>query len=199
MEKITLESLIEEQKARIPQLRYVPSPRGCIGFAYYCYDNSEEYQKWLAKTSRFIGINFPNDRDVLEFEEISKEKLSPSQQQRLLAILEAFSCLPTVICKKDNKNTVKQDGITVNTNINNTNSQSQSQEQSMAIEMFLEAIKDDLTGRQIKKIKEVMAESGNDKEKARDGIIAKLKSFGSNVASSIVANIITNPLIWSSL
>lgn len=199
MAEITLESLIEEQRARIPQLEYVPSPPGCFGFAYYCYKNPDEYQKWLAKANRFIGINFPNDKDVIEFEEIGKGKLSPSQQQQLLAILEALSCLPTVISQKDNKATGKQSGITVNTNINNTNSQSQSQEQSMAVDMFLEAIKDDLTGRQVKELKEVIAESGGDKEKARNSIIAKLKSFGSDVASNIVANIITNPLIWSSL
>ena len=199
MAEITLASLIEEQKTRIPQLKYVPSPPGCIGFSYYCYDNPEEYQKWLAKACRFIGINFPNDKDVTEFEEISKGKLSPGQQQQLLAILEAFSCLPMIIHKKEGKDAGKQSDITVNTNINNTNSQSQNQEQSIAINLFLEAIKDDLTGRQVKELKEVIAESGGDKEKARDGIITKLKSFGSDVASNIVANIITNPLIWSSL
>lgn len=199
MAEISLAALIEEQKARIPQLKYVPSPRGCIGFSYYCYNNPEEYQKWLAKTSRFIGINFPNDRDVHEFEETSRMELSPGQQQRLLAILEALSCLPTVIHKKDNIDTDNKGEITVNTNINNSNNQSQSQEQSMAINLFLEAIKDDLTGRQVKELKEIIAESGSDKEKARDGIITKLKSFGSDVASNIVANIITNPLIWSSL
>lgn len=65
--------------------------------------------------------------------------------------------------------------------------------------MFLEAIKDDLTGKQVKELKEVIKESGDDKEKARNGIIEKLKSFGSDVASNIVANIITNPMIWASL
>lgn len=199
MADITLASLIDEQKKRISQLEYVPSPPGCFGFAYYRYKDSDEYQKWLAKANRFIGISFPNDKDVDEFEKIGKEKLSPSQQQKLLAILEAFSCLPTVISPKENNNASKQEAITVNTNINNTNSQSQSQEQSLAINMFLEAIKDDLTGRQIKELKEIIKRSGDDKDKARNDIIEKLKSFGSNVASNIVANIITNPMIWSNL
>lgn len=197
MEKITLTSLIEEQKARIPQLKYVPSPPRCIGFSYYYYDKSDEYQKWLATTNRYIGIHFPNDKDVTEFEKISKEKISPSQQQKLLAILEALASLPMVIC--DKSDTVKKGGITVNTNINNSNNQSQSQEQSFAINMFLEAIKDDLNGKQIKELKKVIDESGNDKEKAKNGIISKLKSFGSDVASNIVANIIMNPMIWSNL
>lgn len=197
MADITLESLIEEQRNRIPQLKFVPSHRGCIGFSYYCYNNPEEYQKWLATTSRLISIQFPNDKDVAEFENTAKEKLSPNQQQRLLAILEAFSCLPTII---QNRKTIdnNQNGITVNANISNTNSQSQNQEQTLAVNMFLEAIKDDLTGKQVKELKGVIAESAGDKEKARSGIVEKLKSFGSDVASNIVANIITNPSIWQS-
>lgn len=83
--------------------------------------------------------------------------------------------------------------------INNTNQQEQKQTQSITIDLFLEAIKDDLTGRQIREIKDVISESGSDKEKARDGIIEKLKSFGSDVAANIVANIITNPIIWGGL
>ena len=197
MDKITLDSLIEEQKQRIPLMKFSPDPPGCFGFAYYYYDKSDEYQKWLATTKRFIGINFPNDKDVAEFEKISNEDLSPGQQQMLLAILEAFSSLPTVIHNKDDVN--RQGKITVNTNINNSNSQSQSQEQSFAVNLFLDAIKDDLTGKQIKELKEVMAESCSDKEKTRNGIIAKLKTFGDNVAANIVANILTNPVIWGGL
>ena len=114
-----------------------------------------------------------------------------------MAILEAFADLPSIVPQKNNEKTER--GVNITANINNTNSQSQNQEQSVAVNIFLEAIKDDLTGRQVKELKEVIAESDGDKKKARDGIIAKLKSFGSDVASNIVANIITNPLIWSSL
>lgn len=196
MTEITLESLIEEQRYRIPLLKYVPNPPGCFGFSYYCYGDPERYQKWLATTSRFIGIHFPNDKDVAEFEKIAKEKLSPTQQQKLLAILEAFSCFPTVIQNEKMKDANSQKGITVNNNISNSNSQSQNQEQTLAVNMFIEAIKDDLTGKQVKELKEVIAESAGDKEKARSGIVDKLKSFGPNVASNIIANIITNPSIW---
>lgn len=193
MENITLESLIEEQKKRIPLLKYIPDPPHCFGFAYYCYEKADEYQKWLATASRFIGINFPNDKDVLEFEKISKKDITPNQQRKLLAILEAFSSLPTII----HSQTDKQGEITVNTNINNSNSQSQSQEQFTAVKIFLEAIKDDLTGKQIKEIKQVVIDNDNDLEKSKNGIMQKLKSFGSDVAANIIANILTNPAIWS--
>lgn len=65
--------------------------------------------------------------------------------------------------------------------------------------MFLDAIKDDLTGRQIKELKEVVIKTDNDLEKARPRIVEKLKSFGADVASNIVANILTNPTIWGGL
>lgn len=73
------------------------------------------------------------------------------------------------------------------------------QEQSLAVELFIEAIKDDLTGRQIKELKSVVAEADNDMQKARPSIIAKLKEFGTDIASNIVANLLTNPMIWGGL
>ena len=204
MSDITLEFLIQEHKERIKQLKYKPNPTSCWGFSYYYYEDSESYQKWLATAKRFIGIKYPNDKDVNEFETISKLKLGPEQQKKLLAILEAFAVLPTVIpdnittqvTEKKGKN---KDAINVITTINNSNSQSQSQELSLAVELFIEAIKDDLTGRQIKELKAVVEEADNDLQKARPSILDKLKSFGTDVASNIVANILTNPMIWNGL
>ena len=202
MNIITLESLIQEHKERISQLKYEPSPRGSWGYDYYYYEDDEAYQKWLATTKRYIGIKFHNDKDVVEFETISREDLSPEQQNGLLAILEALSSLPKIILDKQSSGNNEKDrkGKTINvtTNITNSNSQSQNQrqEQILAVELFLEAIKDDLTGRQIKELKVIVADAGNDLQKARTGIIDKLKSFGSDVMSNIIANIITNPIIW---
>jgi hypothetical protein len=192
MEDITLEELIKEFRDRIPRLRKLKEI-----ITYYKYDDMEEYENWLATTKRFLRIHYPNDKYVSDFEEISNNRLSEDQQRKMLAILEAIAKLPTVVPQKTKEQTGK--GVSVITNVNNTNSQTQSQEQSFAIDMFLEAIKDDLTGKQIKELKEVLTESGNDAEKARGGIIEKLKSFGSDVAANIVANILTNPIIWGGL
>lgn len=192
-ETITLEALIQELEARIPRLNYV---RDFI--AYYRYADMDNYHIWLATTKRYLGSHYPQDKDVAEFERISNEPLCPNQQNRLLGILKAFAKIPSVI--SDNLQDNKGNGaIQVTTNINNSNSQTQSQQQSLAVELFLEAIKDDLTGRQIKELKTVVAEAGNDLQKARPGIIEKLKSFGADVASNIVANLLTNPAIWGGL
>lgn len=189
-ETVTLEALIQELQSRIPRLRQYVN-----GFSYPDMDN---YHIWLATAKRYIGLHYPQDKDVAEFERISKDRLSPIQQNRLLGILKAFETIPTVI--SDNLQDNKGNGaIQVTANINNSNSQTQSQQQSLAVELFLEAIKDDLTGRQIKELKAVVAEADNDLQKARPGIIEKLKSFGADVASNIVANLLTNPAIWGGL
>lgn len=206
MATITLESLIQEQRERIPQLQFKPDPPNCFGFSYYYYANNEDYLLWLATTKRYLGIKFPDDKDIAEFDSVSREKLSPSQQKKLLAILEAFASLPNIIPNtRIMDNTEKKDkgqnAINVTTTIHNSNQQSQNQEQEqkLAVELFIEAIKDDLTGRQIKELKQVVAEAENDIPKARSGIIAKLKAFGADVASNILANLLTNPIIWGGL
>lgn len=194
MADITLDAIIRELEKRIPRLKYI---NGII--PSYEYDDMETYEEWLARTKRYLNIHFHNDRFVKEFEETSKKRMWPDQQQKLLAILKAFADLPTLIPQKDNtKDKVTEKGINFTANFSNTNNQSQNQEQTLAVNMFLEAIKDDLTGKQVKELKGVIAESAGDKEKARSGIVEKLKSFGSDVASNIVANIITNPSIWQS-
>lgn len=192
MEEITLEALIKEFRDRIPRLINVDDR-----FMYYKYDDKDNYEKWLATTKRFLSIHYPNDKFVSEFEKISKNILCEGQQQKMLAILEAIDELPTIVPQNSEKQT--GNGVNITTNVSNTNTQSQNQEQSLAIDIFLEAIKDDLTGKQIKELKEVLTESGNDAEKARGGIIEKLKSFGSDVAANIVANILTNPIIGGGL
>ena len=199
MNNITLEALIQEHKERIPLLQ-----ENSEIITYYEYPDMDAYHKWTATTIRFINIKFPNDKYVSEFESISDERITPWQQAQLLAILEALALMPTII--QDNRTTQVtdkkskgKDAINVVTTINNSNSQSQSQEQSLAVELFIEAIKDDLTGRQIKELKSIVAEADNDLQKARSGILAKLKEFGADVASNIVANLLTNPMIWGGL
>ena len=105
-----------------------------------------------------------------------------------------FLELPNVI-KKDVK--VQQTkGINIQNNISNTNTQSQKQSQQQTIEILIKALEDQLTISQVKEIKQVVAEEKGNLEKAKPKVIDKVKAFGENVASNILANIITNPIIW---
>lgn len=193
-----LQKLIEEQEKRIPYLQK-HGPVGNNNLFTYSYDDKErEYILWLTKTQRLLEILFPNDKHVNEFIEISNNcDLSPFQQNSLLAILKAFMTFPTIVPTQLEQQ--KQDMITINNTNANSNTQSQSQEQALAIHLFIEAIKDDLTGRQIKELKEIVAEADNDLQKARPNIFAKLKEFGIDVISNVLTNVLTNPTIWTLL
>ena len=169
MEDITIQDLITEQKNRISTLQYHDAM-----LPYYDYPDMDSYYKWLEKAKRFIEINYPDDKHIADFERLSDQRIWLDQQKQLLAILEAFAVLPIAIPRikpSPKKQDQERRPIHVTTNINNSNSQTQNQQQSLAVELFLEAIKDDLTGRQIKELKAVVAETGNDLQKARPGII----------------------------
>jgi hypothetical protein len=76
--------------------------------------------------------------------------------------------------------------------------QDQTQTQTTNFSVVLETLKDTLTGKQYKEIVEI-AEAEQDHEKAKPKIITKLLSFGENVCSNIIANLVTNPAIWTGL
>ncbi|MGP1544743.1 MULTISPECIES: peptide chain release factor 1 [Prevotella] len=195
--RATLEILIKEQKERIPQLKKEVPPPNVIMPSYYVYEDNSHYIKWLKRTKRFLDTQFPSDKDVDNFERISEEKLCPEQQEELLAILEAFLEYPDIVEKEKPNSSNKN--ININNNISNTNTQSQQQSQQQTIEILVKALEDQLSVTQLKEIKQIVEEEKGDLEKAKPKLIDKIKSFGENVASNILANIITNPAIWSCL
>lgn len=85
------------------------------------------------------------------------------------------------------KNTHGSINLTVN------QSQSQQQKQSLEFKMIIDIIKDELTGSQFKELESIIhdTEIKNKNEK----IAEKILSFGSNVASGILGNILSNPLL----
>lgn len=77
-------------------------------------------------------------------------------------------------------------------------SQEQSQHQDIIVKLLLDAAKEELTGRQRKELLAISEET-RDTQAARKSIMAKLKEFGEDVAANIVANILTNPLVWQNM
>ena len=69
----------------------------------------------------------------------------------------------------------------------------------MTLNLFLDAIKDELTGKDFKGIKEIMQDYKTEPEKTKTKLIEKIKGFGGDVLSNIVANILTNPTIYNGL
>ena len=81
-------------------------------------------------------------------------------------------------------------------NVTNTLNQNQQQTQNINLKFVLEVLRNELSGRQFKEIENIVTQE-NDPEIAKPKIIEKLNSFGASMLSSMLANILTNPAIWS--
>lgn len=182
MREPTLQSLIKKHKKRIKTLRETQ-----VG---YDYPDMQAYYDWVEIAKRFLRKYFPGDESVVDFCKLSEERISRDQQEKLLSILNAFVVIPQII-KCNNK--MEKEDINLNVTVNNNNSQSQNQEQSTQVQQFLDAFRDELTGQQLKELKSVIAD--NDLHKAKPKIMDKLMEFGGNVASNILATILTNTAI----
>lgn len=191
--EITLDCLIE-QGENIQKEIYLSSN-------YYYFKDHSEYTTWKNTVIRFLSVQFKGDRCINDFEEaahsMDKYGVRQSLFNQLLGILRSCKTIPT---KVEKVVAVKAEKPENTVNFHNTISQSQAQSQSqeIAINIFLEAIRDDLTGKQIKEIKEIL-QTEKDIEKAKPKLIDKILSFGSNVGASILANLITNSSIIGSL
>ena len=96
------------------------------------------------------------------------------------------------------RNSGTDKSVNINTTVTQHQEQNQNQHQEVIIKILLEAAKDELTGKQRKELLE-LAETTKDPQEAHKSIIAKLKSFGEDVAANIVANILSNPQVWQNL
>lgn len=83
----------------------------------------------------------------------------------------------------------KTDNSGININL------TQNQNQTVIISLLISALEDELTVSQLREVNDLMKVDEPKSEKKRK-IIEKIKSFGSDVASNTLANILTNPNIW---
>ena len=151
---------------------------------WYEYANHGAFQEWVLKTTRFLHTHYSGDIMIEEFEKIASQSPSPKGHDKLLAILKAFKEIPqTITTPKE----VQNGGIVI------TNSNTQSQQQEQTVDIFIEAIADELTGKQLKDLKVALADEKSGK---KGSLLEKIKSFGMDTLSNILANIVTNPAIW---
>lgn len=180
-----LNNLIIEGENLTNSIQYVPAPSNVIrAYAIYKSTQPEDYQNWQATVLRFIKTYHPSD-----LEEVQKvlKIINNSNHIKLLGILRAIKILP--------KEPVKE--LETNASINHINiTNNQSNSQKITFNVFIEAIKDELTGKQIKEIQEIIKTNEHTPTETRGKIIDKIKSFGSDTLSNIIANIITNPSIY---
>lgn len=194
---ITIDSLIEQGNEILQGIKPVPSRPGVIRtFSVHSLADESVYECWKNIVLRFLSTKYPNDIAVKDFrtfaDAFERSRYSPVAMKKMIGILESVKAMPSNIV-----DSAAKPGKAPSIVINNTNSQTQNQ--VLNVDLFTKAIEDVLTVSQIKELRKVVEEEGGDVEKAKPKLIAKLKSFGENLSSNIVANLLTNPTIWTSL
>lgn len=184
-----LDQLIAEGEALGPTITFIPpGPNVIRTFSVYNTSDPGRYQDWQSSSQRFIKTHHPS-----EVEEVKQatEKLSPDNHRKILGILRAVKVLPSEPVKLQATNTLPTNNIQITNNQNNT--------QQVTVNLFLEAIKDELTGKDFKEIKEILKDFEAEPVKTKNKLLERVKGFGGDVLSNIVANILTNPTIYNGL
>lgn len=194
---VKLEEFIAQGEAIAASIKYVNAPSGVIRmYDVYSIGNESNYQTWKNKCLRLLELHFKKDGSLDLFKEaeakFAEKHNTPKYLQDMIGVLKACVEMPAINDEKTIDVPVAPSPVTVNV------TQTQTQTQSIAVEIFLESIKDEIPGKQFKELKAIAAEE-QDPVKARSKIFDKVKSFGGDVLSNIVANIITNPAIWSGM
>ncbi|SFE90239.1 hypothetical protein [Flavobacterium xueshanense] len=83
-------------------------------------------------------------------------------------------------------------------NVHQHNEQNQSTQVSINFEFIVEVLKGELRTSEIDELKEILEADIESKEKKKS-FMEKIKSFGSDVASNILANILTNPQVYEQI
>lgn len=184
---MTLDDLINEGK--IFKIRYVEAhlePAGfgmakqIPGYYYLKNGNIDEFHAWAQKCKRFLALNYPNDISSQYFDNEYLKNISDKKLAEMIGALKALKEMPTVC---EHKNPIPQSVQNINVN----------QTQTVIVDIVIEALKEEIGKQGLNTLKDV---SGETKEEITKNVFAKLKTFGIDTLSNIMANIVTNPAIW---
>ena len=161
---------------------------------WYSFEENEfEYTSWKYCAIRAIENLFPGDANIETLKELFKvferDYRRPEAFSQILGLIESYQAVPVII-------PIAHKTDTPHYQINNF--QTQSQQQSQTLEVFVNVIRNSLSEEQINELKEIVQSNQDDKSKKKS-IMDRIKSFGQDLAPSILANIITNPDIWGAL
>ncbi|MFD2580871.1 hypothetical protein ACFSR6_00105 [Pedobacter vanadiisoli] len=109
-----------------------------------------------------------------------------------------YGILDNMILETENFGVPTKNDMKVDKSININNHNNNTQTQTLNLEILKEAFKESLTGKQYKELAEIVEEE-KDITKATPRLIDKIKSFGGDVASNVLASLITNPTIYNGL
>lgn len=187
-------------EAYIQTLKTVENPR---------ITSKYELQTWQSKAvnivSRIYGDESKQEEQIKEisyrsypsFGAIGGRNSNPTRsgggnngkqcEQQASELIKSFISDLEIFGVPEPKQREKHGGINISLN--------QSQNQTVNVNVIWEAIKDELTGKQLKEIEEIVNDR-DESESKKKRIFEKLKSFGADVASNIIAGLLTNPTIY---
>ena len=187
---MTLDDLIKEgnsfQVKRTEPKMYYKNGLNIVEQPVSYIENGDKYLLWIENCKRFLILNYKEDIAYESFEKATQEMPTSSRDiYKLVAILSSLKSIPAK-CVSTQRPIDSSEKVVVNVN----------QSQSINIDIVIHAIKEEIGKAGIQNLKDVSVESKEDIEK---GVLSKLKDFGVDTLSNIVANILTNPAIWSQL
>jgi len=115
---------------------------------------------------------------------------NPDNHRKILGILKAIKLLP----EEHKTNEIKHNSGT-NITINN----SQTNNKSIVFNLIIDTIKDEITGKELRELKELLTEYEKEPQKDKSKLKDKIKNFGTDVLTNMIANILTNPNIYNGL
>lgn len=183
---MTIEELIEQGKVLKNSLRERSNEWG----TWYAHANQDAYENWLMLTKRYINTHYPGDKGVAEFEKLADyAHPTPTQMAKMIGILEAMKQIPEI--SRTNEPKVQSPLVSI------TNTQSQSQTQNIFIEVFVEALHEELSKKQIRELKAIAEGENRTSEEKKASILDKIKDFGLDTLSGVIANVLSNPAVWA--
>ena len=147
----------------------------------------EEYIKQIGELCLFplregnVTISF--NKEIEQF---------PLEKEKLKTILKCM------IAESEIMETTNSEKMITN-NINFTPNISQTQFQSQEVMIFISTLKDVLSNEQLNELKKIVVEERDNTDNAKKRLSEKLKTFGNGVLSSIIANLLTNPVLWNQI
>lgn len=116
----------------------------------------------------------------------------PLEKEKLKTIIKCM------IAESEIMETTDSEKMITN-NINFTPNISQTQFQGQEVMIFISTLKDVLSNEQLNELKKIVVEEKDNTDNAKKRLSEKLKTFGNDVLSSIIANLLINPVLWNQI
>lgn len=161
---------------------------------------ADEYNIWEETVLRYLNRTVPGDMAIDRFQKLINQ-FNPrycykDEFDSILAVLKGLEAIPSKTVDTSSQAKKVGKGIEINNTL--SQNQEQSQKQSQEVNLLVDLLKNSLAPYQLEELKEV-AKADMPVSEKRQTLMDKILSFGSNVGASVLANILTNPAVYSFL